>query len=185
MTPCHPIQIPKISEDEIWNLFGVNSRTELYVSNYGRAKIVFSNGLERLKSFCLLNGYLVCAIRLDNKPKLIGLHQLVAQSFIETDNISSEIDHIDGNRFNNHVSNLRYIQNHKEQYNKEIKPKMGITPFKIEQLCSKTHNIMKIWGSARDVSNAFGITQSSVYRWIKESTESRNKTGCFFRKKLP
>ena len=40
--------------------------------------------------------------------KLIRMHRLVAKAFVENQNNYSEVNHIDGNKKNNHASNLEW-----------------------------------------------------------------------------
>lgn len=48
------------------------------------------------------------------------LHRLVGQTFIENVDNKPEIDHIDGNKTNNHVSNLRWATRSENAGNKPI-----------------------------------------------------------------
>lgn len=53
-------------------------------------------------------GYLRVGLRKAGKSRTILLHRLVAISFIENQNELPEVNHIDGNKLNNHVSNLQW-----------------------------------------------------------------------------
>lgn len=61
-------------------------------------------------------GYLRVSLQFDGKNKRFGVHQLVARAFLPHPNgtIGSKrgeftVNHIDGNKLNNHVENLEYI----------------------------------------------------------------------------
>ncbi len=54
--------------------------------------------------------YLQLRLLMDSgKMKTCYIHQLVAASFIGLRQRGCDIDHIDGDKLNNHVSNLRYV----------------------------------------------------------------------------
>lgn len=65
---------------------------------------IYSRG-KKMKPYLINSGYL--AIKLQNKGIRYHylVHRLVAQYFLEGEGV---VDHIDGNRLNNNVTNLRY-----------------------------------------------------------------------------
>ncbi len=55
------------------------------------------------------NGYLRSTLRNDDGRKVnVYVHQLVANSFVDGDNLLT-VNHIDGNKLNNHYTNLEWI----------------------------------------------------------------------------
>lgn len=54
------------------------------------------------------NGYLVCSLSKNTKRKSILLHRLIALTFIPNTLNLPEVNHKDGNKFNNHVDNLEW-----------------------------------------------------------------------------
>lgn len=53
-------------------------------------------------------GYHCCVLRKDGKNHNVMIHRLVALHFVEGDT-SLEVNHIDGNKDNNHKSNLEFV----------------------------------------------------------------------------
>lgn len=80
---------------------------------YGRGR------MQELKNTLMNNGYLCVALFKNEKRKIKLVHRLVAEVFILNPNNKEFIDHIDTNRLNNHVKNLRWVTR-KENANNEI-----------------------------------------------------------------
>lgn len=57
-------------------------------------------------------GYFCYQLRNKNGIKNEYIHRLVAKTFIPNPNNLPQVDHIDGNKSNNHVSNLRWVSNY-------------------------------------------------------------------------
>ena len=79
------------------------------VSNFGNVRN--NKTLKILKQGLNNNGYkIVCIINNDsNKPKTNKVHRLVAQAFSIPNPLNKElINHIDGNKLNNNINNLRW-----------------------------------------------------------------------------
>jgi hypothetical protein len=90
------------------------------VSNHGRAKSVLrviqrSNGISQtinekiLKASPSVVGYPVVTMSKDKNYKKAYVHRLIAESFIPNPENKSEVNHIDGNKENNHVDNLEWV----------------------------------------------------------------------------
>lgn len=97
--------------EEIWK--DINGYEGLYkVSNLG--KVINSQG--RIKSTYVNNkGYCCLSLYKDSKEKHFTLHRLVAETFIPNPNGLEQINHLDGNKLNNRVSNLEWC-NQGENY---------------------------------------------------------------------
>lgn len=63
------------------------------------------------------NGYQMVSLCKNGKGKSINLHKLVANAFIPNPDNKKCIDHIDNDRKNNYVSNLRYATNQENNRN--------------------------------------------------------------------
>ena len=57
-------------------------------------------------------GYLCYQLRNEYGKKNKYIHRLVAETFIPNPNNLPQVDHIDENKTNNHVSNLRWVTNY-------------------------------------------------------------------------
>lgn len=107
---------------EIWEKVNLPLYCDYYmVSNYGRVKRIRylnpKSGEISEKDFLLKqsisrNGYSVVGMRCNNKEKICRVHRLVALTFIENPYNYTQINHIDGNKQNNNVSNLEWCNPH-------------------------------------------------------------------------
>lgn len=95
-------------KDEIWkDIDGFDGVYE--ISNYGRVKSSNYGGMIR-KPRIQNNGYETVRLWKCGKPKFYLIHRLVFSHFIGYLNDDLVVDHIDGNKVNNHVSNLQQIE---------------------------------------------------------------------------
>ena len=86
------------------------------VSNEGRIKRIgkYRNQVTEWESNKILkpaiknNGYMYCQLSRDNKTSPKMVHRLVAEAFIDNPHNKPTVNHIDGNRTNNNVSNLEW-----------------------------------------------------------------------------
>lgn len=60
------------------------------------------------------------------KGKLYLVHRLIAETFLENIENKPQVDHIDHDKSNNDVSNLRWVTNTENQYNKNINRAIGL-----------------------------------------------------------
>jgi len=67
------------------------------------------------------HGYHFVNLYKDGKRKQFQVHRLVAQAFIDDWDPDLQVDHIDMNKTNNHVSNLRMVTPSQNQQNNNAK----------------------------------------------------------------
>ena len=104
---------------EIWK--PIKGYEGLYeISNYGRVKslartwVTGHNSIVRSKDESILapkkdRGYLRVGLLKNGKRKLLSIHRLVAEHFIPNPLNKPEVNHRDGNKENNHFSNLEWV----------------------------------------------------------------------------
>lgn len=94
------------------------------ISNFGRVKSLGNNKTRKEKILKARNtrGYEDVFLCKNCKPKHFKVHRLVAHMFIDGYFDGADVDHIDTDRTNNHVSNLRWCSR-KENCNNELSKK--------------------------------------------------------------
>lgn len=90
--------------------------TNYFISDKGRVYSNISGKFLKPRLTQQKYGYYFVTINDGDNHKEVCVHKLVAKYFIPNDRALSEIDHIDGNRFNNSADNLQWCT-HKENMN--------------------------------------------------------------------
>ena len=91
--------------NEIWkSIEGTSGKYK--ISNLGN--VIGTRG-QLLKLTKMQIGYLSIAISLEGKPKHHYVHKLVASHFLEQPEYPTVVNHKDGNKHNNIVSNLEFV----------------------------------------------------------------------------
>ena len=131
------------------------------------------NGVDNNNKSYLTNKPKVLKLVLDNKDyirnniggrnhyrKAIRRHMLVAKAFIDNPNNYKQIGHKDGNKQNNHVSNLYWCNN---SINQRDSFKLGEKKLKYNE--SQIKIACENWGNmnVKDLSNLCGINVGSMY----------------------
>jgi len=111
-----------------------------YVSNEG--EIRNKNGIH-LKTRYSKNGYELVNLCLNGKQKTFYVHRIVAQEFIENPENKTDVDHINRNKKDNRVENLRWCTKNENMIN--------IGFYKNNKLHEK--NISKCSGTGKYVFN--------------------------------
>ena len=70
-----------------------------------------------LRSHLNNNGYEMVTLRVNNNNVYKTIHRLVAETYLETPKTKGCIDHIDGNKKNNKLDNLRWVTSKENRNN--------------------------------------------------------------------
>ena len=84
------------------------------VSNFGNIKNSKTNKIMKQSN---PQGYKLVNLKKDGKWKIFTVHRLVGNTFLENPDNKPLIDHIDENKSNNNVKNLRWATSKDNQYN--------------------------------------------------------------------
>lgn len=66
------------------------------------------------------NGYLQCRLKKDKKQYVILIHRIIASIFIPNPNKYAYVDHIDRDRLNNSLENLRWVSSSMNARNRSL-----------------------------------------------------------------
>lgn len=152
--------------------------------------VVFSNGeiWSNYKNDFLVPqdngvGYMKVVLRINGKSKNVYVHRLVAECFLPNPNGLKEVNHIDGNKRNNDVSNLEWCTGLE---NKGHAVKNGLTPkgernhaHKLTEEQVNTIRAEYVYGSRdknqRALARKYNVSQTTI-RYI---LNGRNWGYCF------
>lgn len=134
--------------------------SHLEVSNLGRFRNTRTNNI--LKGWKNPKGYIIVSVSRNNKTETYQLHRLVALAFIPNPNKYPQVNHINGDKQCNKVSNLEWCDNThniKEAYRNNL-----ITTNRLTQ--EQRDNIVYMRDSLGmkfvDIAKEYGIKESSV-----------------------
>ena len=158
------------------------------VSNLGRVKSLSRNtknqyrNSEIVKSKEIRNGYYSVTLFKNEKGKHFTIHRLVAKAFIPNPYNKPQINHIDGNKLNNNVSNLEWCtqqENTIHAYKNNL-----INPYTTKVIqYDKNMNFIKEWNSIKEVEKELNINHSNIVTVCKMNTNRKYAGGFIWRYK--
>lgn len=114
------------------------------------------------------NGYLKVTLMHEGKRYQRYVHRLVAFHFIASDVDCPEVDHIDGDKTNNHVSNLRWVSRSENSKNFCRKSRKGKTT--VHRTDTEVRAILALHRKGKssvEIGKYFDIPRQTVYSIIK------------------
>jgi len=153
---------------EIWkDISGHEGRYQ--VSSSGKIKSLLTSKI--LKSRKTIHGYLHVGLCVNSKPKSKVIHRIVAIAFIPNPQNKPQVNHKDGNRTNNEVTNLEWVTA-SENVIDGFKRGRKITHSKKVNQHSKNGDLIKKYDSIWLASKTTGATRSSIRECIKGNQKS-------------
>lgn len=139
-----------------------------YISEEGKVYSDYGGRVKELK--CRVNGHGYLDIKLQGKTYKV--HRLVAEFYVPNTENKPQVNHIDGNKLNNHYSNLEWVTNSENQrhayatgLNKIKAP--GNRALTEDQANELRERYVKEGLSTRKLADLYGISLSSVKDIIK------------------
>lgn len=132
------------------------------VNEYGDVKNVNTNYL--MATDINSAGYERVQVRKDGKSKKLFRHRLVAQNFLDNPNNYKEVNHIDGDKHNNHVSNLEWcdrVHNERECRRKGLKE---YKPFKVIYV----DGTQEEYEFTTELAYKVGVTRRTIVNWLQK-----------------
>lgn len=187
-----------MEEVEIWKSLVFLGYLNYEVSNMGQVKSLNyrHTGKERLlKPSKDKDGYLQLSLYQNTQKKTFRVHKLIALAFIPNDNPieKTEINHLDENKENNHVSNLCWCscidnnnygtRNERMSKTKKGKPKSEEHKQKISQARKGKGNkpilqytkdmvFIRDWDSATQASEELNLSQGNITQCCRNKQKS-------------
>jgi hypothetical protein len=168
---------------EIWK--PLKNYEVLYeISNLGRVRSLIKKGnsLYKIKktNMDVSTGYINIQLRKNNIPLTKRVHRLVAETFIPNLDNKPIVNHIDGNKKNNRVDNLKWVtysENTLHSFKLGLQKKIFgnnnyITKIKDEDVL-KIRELIKEGKTNRDIAKLYKVNPSQISR-IKTGKRRKN-----------
>lgn len=138
---------------------------------------------ERFLRQANLNGYKIVGLRKKDFHKTYLVHVLIAKSFIENPHKKQFVDHIDTNRSNNNVSNLRWVTRLENNNNPITLSKLKLSARDISKPVLQLKNgvIVKEYNSINEAAKINGFSPIAICKVCKG--ERKNHKGYMWRYK--
>ena len=113
------------------------------------------------------SGYYRCALSKNNELRTFKVHRLVAKAFIPNPSNKPQVNHIDGNKKNNYVSNLEWVTSSENQihaWKNGLQPKFRKR--KLYPYLNEILRLLEIGYNPGAISILFGCGMGEVKRFL-------------------
>lgn len=165
---------------EIWK--DIEGYEGLYqVSNFGEVKSLErtktnGKGIVKIEEKILTQnitnwGYYRVALYKNGTRKYHRVHRLVAKAFIDNPNNKEQVNHIDGNKLNNHVSNLEWCTRLENMYHARITGLIPNVNYSSSYILLKddNDNVISQYSSFTSFSKNTNINAGKIIKTLKNN----------------
>lgn len=137
------------------------------LNEFGEVRKVYDDGSYRtLLHSKTRRGYHYVTLRKDGKNHLEYVHRLVAKNFIKNPHNKETVNHIDGNKNNNHVNNLEwstYSENNQHAYDTKLKL-CGEDFYNAKLTIDKVVEIKALgkYTTYQNIADKYGVTKATI-----------------------
>lgn len=175
--------------EEIWKpivgyegLYEVSSWGAVRSLNYNHGRIV-----KVMAAWVTPKDYECIHLSKNGVVRAHRISRLVASAFIPNPQNKPFVDHIDANRRNNHVENLRWCDQSENQRNPISRIRYGISKARAVVQMSKNGDTIRVWASATEAERSGHYNRNQIikactgklkthngYRWRYENETERH-----------
>jgi hypothetical protein len=158
--------------DENFNFFKINKQVDKRTKKYRKLKICYTGS----------HGYPTVHVLYKGRQQNVPIHRLIAGTFIENPNNYSCVNHIDGNKLNNAISNLEwctYSQNNMHAINTGLK-KTGVDAYNSKFNKENILEIKKLFLekiSMKNIAKMYNVDYRTIWQ-IKNEKSYKNIKLC-------
>lgn len=145
---------------------------------------VWSNLSNRYIGSNVKNAYAIVDLRKDCKQNIKTVHRLVAEHFIPNPRNLREVNHKDGNKHNNDVSNLEWVsssENTKHSWDNKLQNNIGLVKAKRKLSPEQVVEIRKRYkprckkNGTRALSREFNVSQAQISFIVNNKERIKNE----------
>ena len=140
------------------------------VSNFGNVKSL-GNNFTRKERFLKLSpqskGYLTVVLQKNATRKMVLVHRLVAEHFIDNSESKPQVNHINGDKTDNRVENIEWVS-HRENLDHAIKNNLTLKGEENRNSKLKDSDVIKIHSllqkgvTTKELSESYNVSYSTI-----------------------
>lgn len=139
---------------------------ERYVINHEGLVFDTHCGMRQVNQYTDNQGYKLCTLEVNGDRKLFRIHRLMGVTYLDNPDNLPQVNHKDGNKMNNHISNLEWCSNRENTicgYNNNAYIfKRGT--FAVDVYSALTNNYIGCYRSMRKLCAELGLNRKTLRR---------------------